>query len=354
MSTGIFTLADKLQGLNRNLHDQRRERVASSKLRAALETSVGEFRQAKRLSGPETEALFGGRALVGVDGSVSQVGGNYPYTVHLFKSLAKSTLPARNGATSVEQVELLSPLLADNLREIKNFLEERRHEIRVTEGLDDEVLVNDLAEQQAYFMLADKRMVEMELKAAMEAIERFSPYLVLMDGGFSRLKGKGGELWEEFEDLALTMGTIVVGVIEEVGSFRLQSRLANHEDVLNGFLHRHDREILFGTLNQGEWLKTSLDRPIKNEFYTVFTRLSDLPQAGACDFLRGQADAVDDVIDFLYTITPSKSRGIPLWLDVVDAEVRLTKKQIDLIVKSNVDVENIESFLRPQRDRRDF
>ncbi|MBL0386318.1 DNA double-strand break repair nuclease NurA [Tumebacillus sp. ITR2] len=352
MSTGIFTLAEQLQGLNRNLHNQRRDRVSNTKLRAALETSVGEFRQARRLSGPETEAIFSGRPLVGVDGSVNQVGGNYPYTVHLFKSLAKSTMPGRNGETAVERVEMISPLLPDNLREIRNFLEERRHEIRVNEGLDDTERVNDLAEQQAYFMLADQRMVEMELKVAMEAIERFSPHLVLMDGGFSRLKGKGGELWDQFEDLALTMGSVVVGVIEEVGSYRLQSRLG--EDVLNGFVHRHDREILFGTLNQGEWLKTSLDRPIKNEFYTVFTRLSDLPQAGACDFLREQADAVEDVIDFIYTITPNKSRGIPLWLDVVDAEVRLTKKQIDLIVKTNVDVENIESFLRPQRDRRDF
>jgi hypothetical protein len=378
MSTGIFALAEQLQGLNRTLHNQRLERVPNTALRAALETSVGEFRQARRLREDETQALFGGRSLVGVDGSVHQVGGNYPYTLHLFKSLAKSTMPDRNGRNAVEQVELLSPLLAENYREIQAFLEERRHELErqvqndvsgagLAEALQDgsggaggagdfaddrRVRINDLAEQQAYFMLADQRMVELELRAAIEAIQNFRPYLVMMDGGFSRLKGKGGELWDAFEDLALTMNTVVVGVIEEVGSYRLQSRLPH--DVLQGFARGHDREILFGTLQQGEWLRTSLDRPIKNEFYTVFTRLSDLPQAGACDFLRPQADAVDSVIDFLYTITPDKSRGIPLWLDLVDAEVRLTKKQIDLIVKTNVDVENIESFLRPQRDRRDF
>ncbi|PWK13925.1 DNA double-strand break repair nuclease NurA [Tumebacillus permanentifrigoris] len=356
MSSGIFTLAEQLQGLNATLHDQRRARVSNNSLRAALETSVGEFCQARRLREVETQALFGGRSLVGVDGSVGQVGGNYPYTLHLFKSLAKSTLPDREGQTAVEKVELLSPLLPEHYREIQAFLEARKQEIQqgIQSGgaIDEPARLNDLAEQQAYFMLADQRMVELELRAAIEAIQRFRPYLVLMDGGFSRLKGKGGELWEEFEDLALAMNTVVVGVIEEVGSYRLQSRLGN--DVLQGFARGHDREILFGTLNQGEWLKTSLERPIKNEFYTVFTRLSDLPQAGACDFLRQQADAVDDVINFIYTITPDKSRGIPLWLDLVDAEVRLTKKQIDLIVKTNVDVENIESFLRAQRDRRDF
>lgn len=374
MSSGIFTLAEQLQGLNRTLHEQRQSRVETIKLRAALETTVGEFCQARRLQEQEVQSLFAGRPLVGVDGSVHQVGGNYPYTMHLFKSLAKSTLPARDGGTTVEKVELLSPLLAKNYRDIQAFLEDRRQELErkaqlelLTEGearLDSsggtrEIAgrerVRDLAEQQAYFMLADQQMVEMELRAAIEAMERFQPYLVLMDGGFSRLKGKGGDLWDQFEELALTSGTIVVGVIEEVGSYRLKSRLEQGvDDVLDGFVRGHDREILFGTLQEGEWLKTSLDRPIKQDFYTVFTRLSDLPQAGACDFLREQADAVVDVIDFLYTITPDKSRGIPLWLDLVDAEVRLTKKQIDMIVRMNVDVENIESFLRPQRDRRDF
>ena len=178
-----------------------------------------------------------------------------------------------------------------------------------------------------------------------------------MDGGFSRLKGKGGDKWEQFAEMALDRNTIVVGVIEEVGSYRLKSRLDEVNDaLLEGFVRGHDREILFNTMEEGEWLKTFFHRPIKNEFYTVFNRLSDQPQAGACDFLREQAEGelVENVLDYLYTITPAKSRGIPLWLDLVDAEVRLTKKQIDMIVGTNIDLENIETFLRPQRERRDF
>jgi hypothetical protein len=351
MSNGLFTLADKLQGLNRTLHSQRQERSGRRTLRAGLETSVGEFKMARKISEEATRELFGKRPLVGVDGSVNQVGGNYPYTIHLFKSLAKSTLPSSDGGTTVEKVSLLSPLQSDDLREIRLFTEEKRYELKV-ERQDEPEIERALQEQQAYFMYADQRMVQMELEAAIEAMDTFDPSLMLMDGGFSRLKGKGGEWWDKFMDKALDRNTTIVGVIEEVGSYRLQSRL--DEDLLTGFVHGHDREILFGTLEQGEWLKTSLHKPIKNDFYTVFTRLSDLPQAGACDFLREQADRVDEVIDFLYTITPSKSRGIPLWLDLVDAEVRLTKKQVDLIVKSNIDLENMESFLRPQRDRRDF
>lgn len=351
---GLLSLSEQLQGLNRTLSSRRREQDSRNALRAALETHVGEFKMARRLGERETETLFQGRSLVGVDGSVNQFGGNYPYSIHLFKSLAKSTVKSRkDGRRDLEKVSLLSPLRGDDHKALREMMEERRAEIRVAKQ-DEAEVERELAEQQAYQMLCDQRMVEMELMAAIEALELFDPYLLLMDGGFSRLKGKGGDLWDEFEQKALENRTIIVGVIEEVGSYRLKSRLADNEELLEHFVRGHDREILFGTLEPGEWLKTGLDKPIKNDFYTVFTRLSDLPQAGACDFLREQAEHVDDILDFLCTITPSKSRGIPLWLDIVDAEARLTKKQIDLLVKTNLDQANIESFLRPQRERRDF
>ncbi|HEU4965643.1 MAG TPA: DNA double-strand break repair nuclease NurA [Bacilli bacterium] len=350
---GMLTLAEQLRGLNQMLSSRRREQEHRNAIRAALETNVGEFLLARKLQESDTANLFQGRALVGVDGSVNQFGGTYPYSIHLFKSLAKSTVPSRKtGERAVEKVSLLSPLRADDVKEVRRILEERRQEIRVAPQ-DEVELERELAEQQAFHLLCDQQMVEMELVAAIEALEAFDPFLMLMDGGFSRLKGKGGELWEQFVEKALDRDTIIVGVIEEVGSYRLRSRI-DDEDLLDRFVRGHDREILFGTLEPGEWLKTSLDKPIKNDFYTVFTRLSDLPQAGACDFLREQAGVVEDILDFLYTITPSKSRGIPLWLDIVDAEARLTKKQIDLIVNTNLDQANIESFLRPQRERRDF
>lgn len=351
--SGLFTLAEQLQGLNRTLDTRRQELVSRSKLRAGLETHVGEFRKARRLDETATQRLFQGRSLVGVDGSVNQFGGNYPYTIQLFKALAKSTQRDKNNESDVEIVSLFSPLIGDDHRAVRRFMEEKREELRVAPQEDRE-LERDLAESTAYGMLIEQRMVEMEIDVAMDAIRRFDPYLVMMDGGFSRLKGKGGEKWDELADLAELKGTILVGVIEEVGSYRLKSRLLPEEHLLEGFIRGHDREILFGTLDEGEWLKTSLENPIKNDFYTVFTRLADQPQAGACDFLRSQAEHADDVIDFLYTITPHKSRGIPLWLDLVDAEARLTKKQIDLIVRSNLDLAHIETFLRPQRERRDF
>ncbi|TCP53702.1 NurA domain-containing protein [Tumebacillus sp. BK434] len=352
--SGLFTLAKELQGLNGSLHEKRKERADRTAIRAALETNVGEFVRAKRLSDEQIGELFAGRPLVGVDGSVNQFGSNYPYAIHLFKSLAKSTLPGRDGTRKVEKVQMFSPLSTADHAAVRQFVAERREELRV-EPQEDRNAERDIAEQQAYQILVDQKMVELELQAAIDALKNFRPYLMLMDGGFSRLKGKGGELWEQFEEQVTHSDTIVVGVIEEVGSYRLKSRLDDvDEKLLRGFIRGHDREVLFNMLETGEWLKTSLERPIKNEFYTVFNRLSDQPQAGACDFLREQAHRVDEVIDFLYTITPGKSRGIPLWLDVVDAEARLTKKQVEMIVKSNVDQEIIESFLRPQRERRDF
>jgi hypothetical protein len=351
--SGLFELGEQLQGLNQTLGSKQRERADRLSLRVGLETYVGPLIRAKKMEPARTRELFQGRPLVGVDGSVNQFGGNYPYAVHLFKALAKSTMKNRAGEQAVEEVALLSPLRGEDHRRIREFVEERRDEIRVARQ-DEQEAEREIAESQAYGMLCDQRMVEMELAVAIQALEKFDPSLMMMDGGFSRLKGKGGELWKQLETLCEERDTLLVGVIEEVGSYRLKSRLDANPQLLEGFVRGHDREVLFGTLDEGEWLRTSLERPIKNDFYTVFTRLSDAPQAGACDFLRSQADKVDDVIDFLYTITPEKSRGIPLWLDLVDAEVRLTKKQVDMIVKGNIDLAYIESFLRPQRERRDF
>jgi len=351
--SGLFTLATQLQELNQTLAGKHNDRASRHAVRAGLETHVGEFKMARKMSDVQIRDLFQGQALVGVDGSVNQFGGNYPYTIQLFKALAKSTMPSRDGSgrTSVEKVELFSPLRKDDYKKIREFMEENRHNLTVTPQ-DEQEITRELAEGQAYAMLMDQNMVALELDVAIDALKQFQPRVMLMDGGFSRLKGKGGEKWDEFVETALLYGTVIVGVIEEVGSYRLQSRL--DKQLLEGFVRGHDREILFGLLEQGEWLKTSIEKPIKNEFYTVFTRLSDLPQAGACDFLREQYDQVDDVIDFLYTVTPDKSRGIPLWLDIVDAEVRLTKKQIDLMIKTNLDQAHIETFFRPQRERRDF
>jgi hypothetical protein len=354
MSGGLFALTDRLKELNASLNRRRRERPTAGEIRSALATAGFEFCRASRLTDGEIRKLFQGRALVGVDGSVNQVG-NYPYVIHLFKALAKSSRADQQGLTAVEHVDLFSPLQEGSRRVIDDFLALKRHEL--AEAAEDPEARTDLEEQQAYAMYVEQRMVELELEAAMEAIERFHPYLLLMDGGFSRLKGKGGEKWEQFERLAVDEGVLVVGVIEEVGSYRLKSRLDEvNPELMKGFIRGHDREVLFNTLQPGEWLMSPLDRPIKKEFYTVFARLSDLPQAGACDFLRDQVERVplDEIMDFLYTMTPEKSRGVPLWLDLVDAQVRLTHKQIDLAVKASVDLENIETFLRPQRERRDM
>src|SRR5690242_15639823 len=96
MMSGLFTLASQLQELNRTLDTRRQEQVSRDKLRAGLEMRVGEFKRARKLKDAQTRELFGGRPLVGVDGSVNQFGSNFPYAIHLFKSLAKSTLPNRH------------------------------------------------------------------------------------------------------------------------------------------------------------------------------------------------------------------------------------------------------------------
>jgi len=45
--------------------------------------------------------------------------------------------------------------------------------------------------------------------------------------------------------------------------------------------------------------------------------------------LQSQLDLAGSYIDYLYTLSPADGRGIPIWLDLVDREVRLTDVELE-------------------------
>jgi hypothetical protein len=333
-----LSLQQYLRSWNESLRKEKYSWPSRRELRAELENTVGHLIPLRKLDEQEINTLSGGRPLVGVDGSVYTLGGNYPFTVTAFQAVAKSTV-AFDRTDKVVRSSLYSPLDREDRDALRSFMEQQE---------------DGLTEDAAFSRYRDRQMALLEIEAATIAVERFRPFLVLLDGQFSRYQ-KDEELfdkWHAFCQRVQACETLVVGVVEEVGTMKLKKFLS--QPLQDRLITGHDREILFGLFETGEALLPHEEVEIKHDAYVAFARLSDHPQAIACNFLYEQVDRVQDLMYLLYTLTPKKGRGIPLWLDLVDVEARITKKEWELLVQSTLDKDMYERFLRPQRERRDY
>jgi hypothetical protein len=139
-------------------------------------------------------------------------------------------------------------------------------------------------------------------------------------------------------------------VIEEIGTFDLARELLAGI----GFTAKYtcDREILFGVLEPGEWLAMRPELIYKRGYYTCFARPGNHPQAIAYDFFAQQQGLAADIIPLFFSLTPQGGRGIPWWLDQVDAAVRITNKEVELLFDTCLDRSVRERLFVPHRERR--
>lgn len=310
-------LCSCLRDFNRELRHRTAALGDRTRLRERLARAGGRFLKL----GQDGACRCGEGPLVAVDGSVNGFGGGYPYVVYLFRAAARSSY----GDRAVEH-GFLSPLVPTHRQEVAAVSREA-----------------GVPREYALTMVRDRHLCRLELRAARAAVTRFRPSLVLFDGGFLRYANHAHDEWEVYCREARTVGAISVGVIEEAGSSGL-ARAVTGEDFF-------DRDLLFGLLEPGEAL---FPAPVKRGFYTVFARLSRHPQAVACDFLPEHRESALAVMQYLYRITPSDSRGIPLFLDLVDAEIRLDEREVELLLTTWVEADLRERFLVPHRSRRTY
>lgn len=323
-------LRQHLKLLNASLVQRADATPPKEDLRQDLQEKVGQLMPIRALSDEDIQNWLGDAGVVAVDGSINTYGGNYPSFITLFRALAKSTK-----GLEYNQYSYLTPLDENGMTDIRELMEEK-----------------SLSAENSAERLKNQRLAQMEIKVALEALQDNPPGLMLMDGGFLRYEHGDATLWEEFRRTARACGCIVVGVIEEVGTFQLATMLDldNHLPGEKIF----DRELLFGNLRPGEWLKVQPGQEWKRDYYTCFGRLADHPQATGFDFFPEDLPQVEQVMNFLYTITPSASRGIPLWLDMIDHEVRITHQETQLLIQSTLDASVVEKLFKAQRSRRDI
>ncbi|MGE5543907.1 MAG: DNA double-strand break repair nuclease NurA, partial [Bacillota bacterium] len=268
-----------------------------------------------------------GRPLVAVDGSRGDYGGLFPYNICVIQALARASTEVDPDRLTDSQV--YCPLDANLYAEVSEWAAKNR-----------------LEDGEAYRRLMGEKMAHMEIKLALKSLQTFRPFMIMLDGGF--LLFDSFPEWDQLVNEACVLGCVVVGVIEEVAT----SELCSLTGLESPGLRIYDREFLFGLLEVGEMVVVSGESAIKRNYSTVFTRMGSTPQAVACDFLAEQGEYLPPAMNLIYTLTPPQGRGIPAWLDLVDREVRVTRKSMESLIMNGLDPSVRERFLRSNRERR--
>lgn len=303
----------QLQRLNGRLSGELSdERLGSRAQRREWLEQIGKIRSLNRLSGPALDELFRDRLLVGVDGTINSFGGQFPYYVDFIRALAK---PSRGEAITLKDIHCPLP-------------PEEESEAEIALHNDNE--------------LRQRKLANLEVQAALAAIEAFRPAVILMDGPLVRFDMRTKESFSILREKVIQENILLAGCIENIESKVIASVMG--DALPSGWRNRYDRDLLWRVLEYGEVLEVA--RPAKGtarqgedadtatRIRTWFMQSSREPGVVGLDLLEEQAAAgVSWLADYLFTISPADGRGIPIWLDLVDREVRLTHAELEAYVQ---------------------
>ncbi len=271
--------------------------------------NVGHIRKLKKLNSEELKSLG---LLVGIDGSTNRVGGAYPHYIELFQALAKPTI-----GEDLFLNEIYSPMTEVISSEEENFNK-------------------------------DKMLAQIELDAAIKSAKLHKPKMIMMDGGLIRYQINDKNKYDELKNICEEENIIFFGVIKDIKT-NIISRNSDYDDSI------FDRELLFGSLEIGEIIEIKNEKNNKyldGDLVSAFLRTSSSANAIGLDILESQRNNLEDVANLVYTLTPESSRGVPLWLDIVDKEVKITDKLIKSMLEEYLDRDIYERFFISERDRR--
>jgi hypothetical protein len=183
-------LISELKELNEYL-EKRHRMEGTTEERRQRAKQKGVFADLSKLSAEEIASFFQGMPLVGVDGSLVNYGASYPYVLTFFRALAHTTSSSGNCERIWEQ-EVFSPLLP-----------------RYQGKMDDYIGTGQDAEE-ALAHLRWGILATLEAKVAVQALKA-EPRLLVLDGGFARLKNHAPEIWNSLKDEVLEREVLMVG-----------------------------------------------------------------------------------------------------------------------------------------------
>lgn len=303
-------LGRELEALNKKMKDSYRGvlRWKEKEFLEFIEENAGSVFSLEKLSQEELAALG---PVAGVDGSVNRRGGAYPHYVEIYRGLAKST---DGGEEYVEEV--YTPLLDESRRD------------PTTETPPDN---------------RKRILAGTELDVAAEYVRNHPLHILMMDGGLIRYKLDSGAKWEELRALCLEKNVLLLGVIKDIKT-----------NIIGGEAGMYDREILFGNLPYGKGILIDNEKNKKYEegFSSAFLRPSKGVQVIGLDVPSEQEDRLKDLADLVYSLCPADGRGVPLWLDIVDAEVKISDRYMEAMLEEYLDRDIYMRFFVSERDLR--
>ncbi len=300
-------------------------------LNRLIEGKIGKLIRIEPLGEGELEKFHREGGLVGVDGSVNKKGSAYPHYVEIYKGLAKYT----SSKEVVEAVDLSSPLIAGTSSQASHNEKE-------------EMALND----------RNQKLAAIEMEVALEAAKRFKPSVLMLDGSLLRYHVYSKEAWTDLKDFCQAENILLIGVIEEV-----KTQIIGKHLKAAGNTEVYDREILFGKLNYGdmiiiddkantkrEWTKGKIKESI--DVSSAFLRSSTAPNFIGLDILASQREELARMGSLVLALTPRSSRGIPIWLDIIDREVKISNEMIEAYLKTYLDEDIYERYFVEIRSKR--
>ncbi len=300
--------------------------LARDELRAFINKHVGQIKKLSKLDKAQLSAYMTKGGIVGVDGSVNKLGGAYPHYVEVYQALAKSTTHRDNPQVLAD---IYSPLNPDGE---DNTLEEDGEEISLNNR--------------------NIKLSTLEVEAAIESVKNHKPYAILMDGGLIRYNINAHDKWMELRSLCEQEGIILVGVIKDIKTSIIGDQIREVDKTVKDVFY--DREILFGQLDYGEaiFIRDEANKKGPKGYSSVFLRSSLAPSVIGLDIIDSQRDHIEEMTRLVYTLTPENSRGVPLWLDIVDKEVLISDEIMKSMMEQYMDRDLYERFFVSERDKR--
>lgn len=283
-----------------------------------IKENLGKFRKGSKLGADILSNIVEKGGVAGIDGSTNSSGGIFPYVITLQHTLAKS---CNVKDKEITLTDAFSPLL------------------------DDDSII-----EEEYRIFVKQNLTKLEVATAIIALEEFKPKVLLMDGSLVRFKIEASDLWDNLTRKAIEMDCLLIGVVEGISTDVLSANLKG--SLPKEMTSAQDWELLFGLLNIGEILEI-VPGLFKEGFRTCFMRPSFDPKPIGLDLIEEQQNALRLAEDIVITLSPKDGRGIPLWLDIIDSEVRISDKMIEELTSFYLGEEYIE-FLKPKRQNRKF
>lgn len=320
-------LKDKILELN-NLLEAKLDTVLNGnreELRDFINRNIGKIKRIEKLNNVDLKYFQENGGIVGVDGSNNKIGGAYPHYIEAYQALAKSTSKRDQ---PIFKTDIYTPLLSESR---ENPLE------------DGDSIHEDKK---------NIRLANLELEAALESIDRLKPYAIMMDGGLIRYNIYAFDKWMELKNKCEDKGIILFGVIKDIKTSMIgEKQIELNPEIKHCF---YDREMLFGILDYGEIIAIE-DYANKKEpqgYASVFIRSSLQPCVIGMDIIESQRDKILDMARLVLTLTPENSRGVPLWLDMVDKEVKITDDIMHGLLERYMDRGIYQRFFISERDKR--